>query len=377
MLVLHARYGAGDFEAVGQSIPAIESKRLLSTATRVLSHRGETESARWLEQIPFVIQQSTNGFSDDFHILYSEVPLELYEKLREEIKEPECKHAFKALAEVISEIGPYIRFVAIEMSLEPVSKISESDRQKILKTHEIDKLIYKYIGVSEGYLGNFSYQTHKEFYVNLGLDINPFDYPGTTRARFIAILSEAVPEVQAKILEGVLEKFPAGSSDLRSDALYGEIRSWISRLRGAPAVQSARPSITTDTVNRAMADAELLIQHQGATSGVDRVHTAFHGFLKAVCDDSGIPTSDDPNITELLALLRDHHPAFSSSIPRSDDIRQIIRSLSTIVNTLNPLRNRASVAHPNENLLAPPEAMLVINAVRTLLHYIDAKIRNQ
>lgn len=45
-----------------------------------------------------------------------------------------------------------------------------------------------------------------------------------------------------------------------------------------------------------------------------------------------------------------------------------------IVDALNPLRNRASLAHPNESLLAEPEAMLVINSVRTLLHYIDSRV---
>jgi hypothetical protein len=33
------------------------------------------------------------------------------------------------------------------------------------------------------------------------------------------------------------------------------------------------------------------------------------------------------------------------------------------------------VAHPNKMLLDPAEAMLVINAIRTLLHYIDTKLR--
>jgi hypothetical protein len=37
------------------------------------------------------------------------------------------------------------------------------------------------------------------------------------------------------------------------------------------------------------------------------------------------------------------------------------------------LRNKASVAHPNPVLLPEPEAMLVVNSVRTILHYLDEK----
>ncbi len=43
------------------------------------------------------------------------------------------------------------------------------------------------------------------------------------------------------------------------------------------------------------------------------------------------------------------------------------------MDVLNPIRNSASMAHPNADLLEDPEAMLVINAARTILHYIDAK----
>jgi hypothetical protein len=46
--------------------------------------------------------------------------------------------------------------------------------------------------------------------------------------------------------------------------------------------------------------------------------------------------------------------------------------VAAILDALNPMRNRASVAHPNPTLLEQPEAMLVVNAARTILHYLDA-----
>ena len=46
------------------------------------------------------------------------------------------------------------------------------------------------------------------------------------------------------------------------------------------------------------------------------------------------------------------------------------------VDALNPVRNNASVAHPNEVLIGEPEAMLVINTVRTLLSYLENKRRD-
>jgi len=128
---------------------------------------------------------------------------------------------------------------------------------------------------------------------------------------------------------------------------------------------------TSDVVERALGDAERLIATQDTTSGLDRVHTSFHGYLRALASDAGLQVVPDANITELFKAVRERHPRFQSVGPRQADIDKIMRSAANIVDTLNPLRNLASVAHPNEALLESPEAMLVINSVRSsLLHYL-------
>ena len=95
---------------------------------------------------------------------------------------------------------------------------------------EINKLVNRYIGVNGGYLGDFNYRTHLDFYLDLDLDIDPYNHEGTTRERFIKILSENPPHVQARILKGILDRFPVGSSELRSEERRAEIAGWIGRL---------------------------------------------------------------------------------------------------------------------------------------------------
>ena len=74
-----------------------------------------------------------------------------------------------------------------------------------LTNPEIMRIVNRYIGVSGGYLGDFSYRTHTDFYPEFcDLDIDPNQYDGTTRQRFIAILEKSPPDVQAKIVRGVL-----------------------------------------------------------------------------------------------------------------------------------------------------------------------------
>ncbi|MGH9831445.1 MAG: toll/interleukin-1 receptor domain-containing protein [Blastocatellia bacterium] len=111
-----------------------------------------------------------------------------------------------------------------------VVRLNDIANRRLTK-FEIDKLVLRYIGVNSGYLGDFSYRKHYEFYLELNLDIDPNNYDGTTRERFIKILSESTLDVQARILEGILSRYPVGSSELRTQERYDEIAGWIVRLR--------------------------------------------------------------------------------------------------------------------------------------------------
>ncbi len=145
-------------------------------------------------------------------------------------------------------------------------------------------------------------------------------------------------------------------------------------VKSAPGVVAApAPTVSTATVERALRDAQILFEQAGAVSAVDRVHTAIHGYLRELCDRAAIAYGKDPSVTELFKHLRERHPAFS--IPQSHDaeITRMLRAVATILDSATTLRNRASRAHPNDDVLSEPEAILVINAVRTLLHYLDAK----
>lgn len=373
MIILYHAGGARDFTIFGPSYSKEQLNKLKHNAIKLLHARGEQEAADLFHKIPFEIRDALNEFGDEFHVLYASVPLELYEQIRTSID----KSYFAMIAKSISEIGPFIRFVAVDLSLEnPEVAVDPQHYSTQLKDSEINKLVYNYIGVSGGYLGDFSYRTHHEFYINLDLDINPYDYEGTTRERFTKILKSSPPLIQAKILEGILQRYPVGSSELRTQERHDEIRSWILRLRGSGPIDLPVTHITSEVVLRALADAEQLIQTRGATSGVDRMHTALHGYLRAVCMQSGLETDKDASITELFKVLRGNHPAFQDLGPRSEDITKVLRALSTVIDALNPIRNRASIAHPNDVLLDEPEAILVINAVRTLLAYLDARLRN-
>jgi hypothetical protein len=239
-------------------------------------------------------------------------------------------------------------------------------------------IVNRWIGVSGGYLGDFSYRTHQEFYPEYcDLDYDPAELEGTTRERFIEILKSAPPHHQARIVEGVLERFPLdadGAPATRSEDLQAQLKEAISRVRRGGGVEHPSPTVTSDSVRRALADAETLIERAEAGHAVDRVHTALHAYLKALCDAAGINVDEGASITHILKALRKGHPALEADGPRASDIDSILKGMSSIIDKLQPVRNRASLAHPNP-ILPEPEANLVINAVRTVFHYLDQKLR--
>lgn len=241
---------------------------------------------------------------------------------------------------------------------------------------EIMKIVNRYIGVFGGYLGDFSYRTHADFYPEYcELDIDPYQIEGTTRERFIFILKSQLPVDQAKILRGVLERFPVGDKyapDTRTQALWDEIEQWAKRLEQSSPIPNPSPQITSTIVVQALTDAENLIQTSGAASAVDRVHTALHGYLREVCKQTGITYSRRDGISQLFQLLRQQHPSFQMVGARNQDVERMLDALGNTLDALNTLRNHASLAHPNP-VLDEEDAMLAINATRSIFHYLDAK----
>lgn len=254
-----------------------------------------------------------------------------------------------------------------------------------LKQPEIFLLVNHYIGGEGGYLAGFSYAEHDEFYPHwCGLDIDASDARarfGTTRKAFIGILRESTPHVQAQIIEGVFAKFPCDGfpeQDQESKRkIRGQLTGIASRLRVGPTVELDDLRVQSAAVDRAIADAATLIRERGAASGVDRVHTTLHGYLAAVARQHAIEGGDEPSSTSLIKALRKQLPAFQNAGARGQDVSAILQAISSILGSLDPIRNRASGAHPNETVLAEPEALLVIDAARTVLNYLNRKLHVQ
>lgn len=244
-----------------------------------------------------------------------------------------------------------------------------------LKSSEVHWVVQVYIGVNEGYLGDFSYKTHRDFYPAFcDLALDPEEFPGkTTREKFIAILTHSEPVAQAAILRGVARRYPVGSEHQRSASAYDTLLEMARRCAESVAVATPSPAISSQVVDHALKDAAALLESRDPVSAVDRAHTALHGYLKAACTRERIEVPADISTAQTFKLLRQNHPALADLGAQHESLIRILQAMSTVVDALAPLRNRASLAHANDQLLSREDAVLAINATRTLIHYLDAK----
>jgi hypothetical protein len=243
------------------------------------------------------------------------------------------------------------------------------------------RIVNRWIGVDGGYLGlpeenRFTYKSHKDFYPEYcDLIKDPDLFEGTTRYKFIAIFESSKPKEQSKIIRGVIERFPVGEGiKTRTKSLSADLLKEANRLDIADYVNEPNLFMKSENVLETLEDAKSLIENRKAVSAVDRVHTAFHGYLREICNDKNINFEQKDDLVALIKKIFSGHPKLKISV-KSQEIQNIVKNLTSIADSLNPVRNQGSRAHPNEKVLEEAEAILVINTVRTVLTYFDSKIR--
>lgn len=129
----------------------------------------------------------------------------------------------------------------------------------------------------------------------------------------------------------------------------------------------------TDVISKAIEDAEIFMSSGKYDSAFDRVHTAFHGYLRKKLDDLGEKYEESDTLSQLYSKL---HSYVGNSIAteQSGLMKTALRSASGVVSSINDFRNRYSLAHPNDSIIAVREAELCIKLVKDISDYIEKVI---
>lgn len=128
----------------------------------------------------------------------------------------------------------------------------------------------------------------------------------------------------------------------------------------------------TEVVSKAIADAELLMGQGKYDSAFDRVHTAFHGYLRKVLDNKGVAYEESDTLSQLYSKLHSEISSNIGSANIAELIKKSLRSASGIIASINELRNRHSLSHPNDELLQKREAEFSIKLIKDLSDYINS-----
>lgn len=253
----------------------------------------------------------------------------------------------------------------------------------MMAPREINKLVEDYIGTNNGYLNHFSYSKHDRFYhvyCDVDVDVASYRQQGfTTRTAFVQILKDSTARQQARIIRGTFEMIPppeveSDDDSIRQIRVYKEMMALAARLEADGQVDTPVIDHTSEVVYQALKDAEVLLVQSGPINAIDRAHTALHGYLKKLCLDRNEPLSNDPSLTHVFKILRERFPEFQIAINHDVEAKKMFGSLAGAVDALNTIRNRGSLAHPNELLIEAAEAMLYINLSRVIISYIESKI---
>ena len=263
MLRLFAGSGSQEIQLLQPSGPPAVWSRTRDKVARLLRRRGQAQAADLFLSLPFELWDGTNGFNDEFVLLYAELPMQKYVEIAGLEDDADQRVLFRQMNAALGDTDTHVRFIAAA----------------------------------------------------LGEDVEPMS------------------------------------------------------------VEAPAPSISSDVLEQALMDVERSLSEGRPATGIDRIHTAFHTYLRNLAREADLGLQD-AGMPELFKTLRQCHPALQPMGPRTADLTRILNAMATVIDALNPLRNKASLAHPAEELLPDAEAMLVINAVRTILHYIEKRVRD-
>lgn len=253
----------------------------------------------------------------------------------------------------------------------------------MLKRTELYRLVNDYIEVHGGYLGDFSYRTHYEFYpyyCDLDVDVASYE-PGTTREKFIRILENASPKDQAAIIKGVFAKYPVQSFPEKDRAikqhLFDEFQPVIERLESAPRSpsdnQASEAIAQFDTIYVAEIWQQAL---ERRVSNPDAALTSARNLLESVCkhilDDLEVGYDEKADLPKLYKLTAGQLN-LAPSQHTEKVFKQILGGCTAVVEGLGSVRNKLGDAHGKGRKPvrpAPRHAELAVNLAGSMATFL-------
>ncbi len=126
--------------------------------------------------------------------------------------------------------------------------------------------------------------------------------------------------------------------------------------------------VKNDTLKLAMNDANKFILDKNYTSALDRIHTFFMGYIREDLKCKNIEYTETETLNQLFKKLYSYYENKESLDKK---IGTILKSMTGAISSINDLRNKNSLSHPNEYIVNQRDAKLAIDAVSLIINYLE------
>lgn len=234
----------------------------------------------------------------------------------------------------------------------------------------------KLFSMNAGYVLNFSDRTFRDFFAELGVDIdlNIYNSNGSSKANRLRAFwrIEKSKTLVGATIKNMIQHGQAYNLFNEHDSILIEGCQIIyTRLLAGETVSDL--NVLTDTMREhdfefiATQVQEAIEKHQPG-SVLDRLHTFMIRFIRSLCNKRGIKTKEEPL-----------HSIFGKYIKyleqnkhvKSDMTTRILKVHISILDSFNDVRNKESPAHDNK-ILNYHESILIFNNISSIVKFIKS-----
>lgn len=232
------------------------------------------------------------------------------------------------------------------------------------------------LGMSSGYVLNFSNRTFAEFFLDsVGLDIYEAKYnyaSGSKANRMRAFWNKESNYTVGKLLGDIFDNWDELSGHSDQSQPPDDCLHIVRRLKeGAPVpdLEAVRPiSDDKDFETLAKSVRESIDRNEPET-GLDRLHTFLVKYFRVLCQKHGISTEREK---PLHSLVGEYVKALKKEgLIESDMTERILKSSISVMEAFNKVRNEQSYAHDNQ-VLNYNESLLIFGHVTSSIRFIEA-----
>lgn len=235
----------------------------------------------------------------------------------------------------------------------------------------------KLLGMSSGYVLDFSNRTFDEFVIDsTGLSIMDEKYnqaSGSKANRLRAFWSLEPNHTVGKLLQDLLLCISLDGVTPDVEKAYSDCSRTVSRLSGGNALHEIVLELTPNStekefsiLTRAVRES---IERNEPEAGLDRLHTFTIKYLRVLCNQRGISTDREK---PLHSLAGEYVKSLKESGHlESEMTERILKSNISTLDAFNKVRNEQSLAHDNR-ILNYNEALLIYSHVASAIRFIEA-----